>query len=210
MTARASTAELLPDGRRRSAARSAIARREAVVVDQVLPDGHGVAAAAERVDDQFAVGLARAGLRALDRAVARGRRAASPVPLPAAEAGEESVDTSAEMRPVLADVPKGDHGPARSGRPPSGNCWRSRAGPSVACSIRRSDQPRRPSARTCCRFSSFKTLRHAGQRTSQFQAGVNVSGRYRKWPSFQPSTNGRFWTSTEGRRCASTKFSVRS
>ena len=38
-------------------------RGKAMVVDQVLPDGHGVAAAAERVDDWFAVGLARAGLR---------------------------------------------------------------------------------------------------------------------------------------------------
>ena len=53
---------LLPDGRD-EAPHARIARREAVVVDQVLPDGHGVAAAAERVDDQFAVGLARAGLR---------------------------------------------------------------------------------------------------------------------------------------------------
>ena len=32
-------------------------------VDQVLPDGHGVAAAAERGDDQLAVGLTRADLR---------------------------------------------------------------------------------------------------------------------------------------------------
>ena len=53
---------LLPDGRD-EAPHAGIARREAVVVDQVLPDGHGVAAAAERVDDQLAVGLARAGLR---------------------------------------------------------------------------------------------------------------------------------------------------
>ena len=50
---------LLPDGRD-EAPHARIARREAVVVDQVLPDGHGVAPAAERVDDQLAVGLARA------------------------------------------------------------------------------------------------------------------------------------------------------
>ena len=37
--------------------------QRAVVVDQVLPDGHGVAPAAERVDDQLAVGLARARVR---------------------------------------------------------------------------------------------------------------------------------------------------
>ena len=52
---------LLPDGRD-EAPHARIARREAVVVDQVLPDGRGVAPAAERVDDQLAVGLARARL----------------------------------------------------------------------------------------------------------------------------------------------------
>ena len=53
---------LLPDGRD-EAPHARIARRETVVVDQVLPDGRGVAPAAERVDDQLAVGLARARLR---------------------------------------------------------------------------------------------------------------------------------------------------
>ena len=53
---------LLPDGRDETP-HACIARGEAVVVDQVLADGHGVAPAAERVDDQLAVGLARARLR---------------------------------------------------------------------------------------------------------------------------------------------------
>ena len=52
---------LTPDGRD-EAPHARIARREPVVVDQVLPDGHGVAPAAERVDDQVAVRLAGARL----------------------------------------------------------------------------------------------------------------------------------------------------
>ena len=52
---------LLPECRD-EAPHARIARREAVVVDQVLPDGHGVAPATERVHDQLAVGLARARL----------------------------------------------------------------------------------------------------------------------------------------------------
>ena len=62
MTTRASTA-----GCRRTvetkAPHAGIAGEEAVVIDQMLPDGHRVAPAAERLDDQLAVGLARARLR---------------------------------------------------------------------------------------------------------------------------------------------------
>ena len=50
---------LLPD-RRDEAPHARIARREAVVIDQVLPDGHGVAPPAKRGHDQLAVGLAGA------------------------------------------------------------------------------------------------------------------------------------------------------
>ena len=53
---------LLPD-RRDEAPHARIARREAVVMDQVLPDGRGVAPPAERGHDQLAVGLAGARLR---------------------------------------------------------------------------------------------------------------------------------------------------
>ena len=52
----------------------------------------------------------------------------------------------------------------------------------VARSMLRSDQPSRPSARTCCRFSSAKTLLMSG-RNAPFLPRVNVSDRYR---------NGRF------------------
>ena len=54
--------------RRHEAPYAGIPRGEAVVIDQVLPDGHGVAPAAQRLDDQLAVGLART----------RARRAARP------------------------------------------------------------------------------------------------------------------------------------
>jgi hypothetical protein len=40
-----------------------VPRCEAVVVDEVLPDGYGVAAAAERLDDQLSIRLSRARAR---------------------------------------------------------------------------------------------------------------------------------------------------
>ena len=45
---------------------------EAVVVDEVLPDGHGVAAPSERLGDQLSLGLARARTRRAIRARDRG------------------------------------------------------------------------------------------------------------------------------------------
>ena len=50
---------LLPE-RRDEAPYACITSREAMVIDQVLPDGHGVAPAANGLDDQFAIGLAGA------------------------------------------------------------------------------------------------------------------------------------------------------
>ena len=50
---------LLPEGGD-EAPYTRIARREAMVIDQVLPDGHGVAPAANGLDDQLAIGLAGA------------------------------------------------------------------------------------------------------------------------------------------------------
>ena len=86
---------LLPDGRDETP-HACIARGEAVVVDQVLPDGHGVAPAAERVDDQLAVGRARARLRRPTGPLL-GDGCGAAAPLPAVVASEESVDTSGEM-----------------------------------------------------------------------------------------------------------------
>src|SRR5579862_266811 len=59
----------------------------------------------------------------------------------------------------------------------------------VACSIRRSDQPRRPKAKTCCFLSSLKTLAIAAEAITPL-AVVNVPeiisvGRFsgdHQWP----------------------------
>ncbi len=66
----------------------------------------------------------------------------------------------------------------------------------MASSMRRSDQPSRPSASTCCFFSSPKTLVipavehvHTASSTSR-AAYLLVAG-------FQVSISGRFWVSTE-------------
>ena len=50
---------LLPNGRD-EAPHARIARRESMVIDQVLPDGHGVAPSAKCFDDQLTVGFAGA------------------------------------------------------------------------------------------------------------------------------------------------------
>ena len=87
--------------------------------------------------------------------------------------------------PVLPDERKGDHGRARTGRPPSGSCWRSRAGPRwpvrSASATSRGVPARGPvvvslrSRRCSCRG-----------RNVEFPPRVNVSGRYRKWLCGRP------------------------
>jgi hypothetical protein len=52
-----------PAERRNETAHARIPRGEAVIVDEVLPDRHGIAAAAERIDDQLSIRLARARTR---------------------------------------------------------------------------------------------------------------------------------------------------
>ena len=70
-------------------------------------------------------------------------------------------------------------------------------------SIRRSDHPRRPSARTCCPFSLAKTLLMPS-RNVQFPAGVNVSGRYPKWPVFKCPLMAGFGCPPRGRAASVT------
>ena len=53
----------------------------------------------------------------------------------------------------------------------------------VACWMRRSDQPSRPRAKTCCFFSSFKTLAMPTEPTSL--RGIQCPGRYSRWPVFR-------------------------
>ena len=64
----------------------------------------------------------------------------------------------------------------------------------VVCSIRRSDQPSRPNAITCCFVSSLKTLLTLTER--------NPPSGSMSWLSlllagFQVATYGRFWVATE-------------
>ena len=69
---------LLPE-RRDEAPYACITSREAMVIDQVLPDGHGVAPPADGLGDQLAVGLAGARLRRAAGAVSgRGRGVTRP------------------------------------------------------------------------------------------------------------------------------------
>ena len=62
--------------------------------------------------------------------------------------------------------------------------------------MRRSDQPRRPSARTCCCLSRSKTLLMPSEEHA-FPAARQRLGRYLEMAGFQVSINGRFWVSTE-------------
>src|SRR6185437_15231996 len=55
-----------------------IASREAVIVDEVLPDRHGVASAAERLGDLLSIGLARARTRRTGRDAASAPRRSTP------------------------------------------------------------------------------------------------------------------------------------
>ena len=67
----------------------------------------------------------------------------------------------------------------------------------VASWMRRSGHPSRPSAKTCCRFVSLKTLLIRWRRQWRRRA-VNVPAQIRL-AGFQVSITGRFWVSTEGR-----------
>ena len=153
-----------------------------MVIDQVLPDGHGVAPPAKRFDDQLTVGFAGA----------RSRRSIGALP------GHGGGGTRARTgrgchRRVSGHLRRNGRFCRTSGRAataPHRQASRLQVAaggfapePPVASSIRRSDQPRRPSARTSCRFSTVKTLLMPG-RNVPFPTGVNVSGRYPKWPVF--------------------------
>jgi hypothetical protein len=62
----------------------------------------------------------------------------------------------------------------------------------VDSSIRRSDQPSRPSVTTCCLLSSLKTLAIPAQEHDS-HACVNSSGAYLVAAGFQVPLSGRLW-----------------
>ena len=67
----------------------------------------------------------------------------------------------------------------------------------VASSMRRRDQPSRPSARTCCCVCSLKTLLMSGEGPDGPRRCQRL-GALRVVAGFQVSISGRFWVSTEG------------
>jgi hypothetical protein len=66
----------------------------------------------------------------------------------------------------------------------------------VACSIRRKVHPSRPSASTCCLFSSLKTLLIPTEATKPL-VGVNVPDDYFCMAGFEVIMYGRFWVTPE-------------
>src|SRR5271166_1153318 len=65
----------------------------------------------------------------------------------------------------------------------------------VVCWILRSDHPSRPRAKTCCFFSSFKTLAMPTEPTSL--RGIQCPGRLLSLAGFQVIITGRFWVIAE-------------
>ena len=115
---------LLPE-RRDEASYACITSREAMVIDQVLPDGHGVAPPGRR-PRRSARGRARRRSPA-----ARGwggpRTPARRHPCPCRPTvPAKSRWTPPTKWPVLPDARKAGHGPAPPRRPPSGSRWPSR------------------------------------------------------------------------------------
>jgi hypothetical protein len=144
-----------------------------------------------------------------------GLAAAESVDTPSALAGftgAESVDTPSVLA-SFAGVESMDTPPALAGFAASTTCRGARtAMPAprryapavsrripVASSIFRSDQPSRPSASTCCFFSSLKTLAipAGGPRPLRL---VNVPAPSLHLAGFEGSITGRFWVSTEAPR----------
>ena len=136
-----------------------VAGAESVIVDELLIDRHGIATAPEPVLDQLAIRLARA----RRRRAARRRRpltrcAVGGHPLlgggiwPFRVGGHPLLDGGIWRRPLRGRPARRPH------RDPAAAKYRLivfRSTPTVAW-IRRADHPSRPSAKTCCFFSSPK------------------------------------------------------
>jgi hypothetical protein len=67
----------------------------------------------------------------------------------------------------------------------------------MASSMRRSDQPSRPNASTCCFLSSLKTL--PIPTVDHVPPSSSTSRPLRVVAGFQVSISGRIWVSTEAR-----------
>ena len=171
---------LLPDDRD-EAPHAGIAGREAVVVDQVLPDGHGVAPAGERLDDQLAVGLARARLRRSTGPL-RGNRCGLVRAL-ASPRGRRRIGghlrRNGRICRTSARAATTAHGQAGRLQVAAGGL-----APDPGGLFNPPQRPAEASQREdLLSFLFAQDVAHAG-RNAEFPTGVNVSGRYRKWPVF--------------------------
>ncbi len=187
---------LLPEGRD-EAPHARIAGREAVVVDQVLPDGHGVAPAAQRIDDEVAVGLAGARLRRSTGLVL----------------GRGSGVTRARVgggrrRRVGGHLRRNGRFCRTSGRPSPASHHHAgglqvaagRLAPDPGRSLDASQRPAEASQRQdLLSFPFGQDVAHAGQEHA-VPAPRQRLGPLSEMAGFQVSINGRIWVSTEGVR----------
>ena len=179
---------------RHEALHARVAAREALLVDQVLPDRLRVAAAGERRLDQLTKRLARTRSPA-PRPRGGGPRASFDpqsrwTPPPWWPVLPGSRGTPPPWWPVLAATSPAVR-PCRGPRspPPSGSALAVSRRTPVDSSIRRSDQPSRPRASTDCFLSSLKTLLipavdHALHRLVNVSAPTR-GGRFSGVPRFE-------------------------
>ena len=185
---------LLPDGRD-EAPHAGIAGREAVVVDQVLPDGHGVAPAGERLDDQLAVGLARARLRRSTGPL-RGNRCGLVRAL-ASHRGRRRIGghlrRNGRICRTSARAATTAHGQAGRLQVAAGGL-----APDPGGLFNPPQRPAEASQREdLLSFLFAQDVAHAGQERRVPDRRQRL-GPLSEMAGFQPSTNGRIWVSTEG------------
>ena len=150
---------------------------EAVVVDEVLPDRHRVAAPGDRRLDQLPVGLAGAG---------GGRPAGRRGPgRPGVQAGRRAAKVGGHLTGRIWLGGRRRRG-RRTGIPAAFRYTLavSRRTP-VAASMRRSGQPSRPNARTCCCLSSPKMLAMSAGRPQSPRRRQRLGAPLPHWPVFR-------------------------
>ena len=184
---------LPPDGRD-EAPHAGVAGWEAVVIDQVLPDGHRIAPAAERLDDQLAVGLARARLRR-----SSGRVSARGAGFTRARAGRGC------RRWVGGHRRRNGRSCRTSGRPAAAPDHHARGlqiaadrlAPDPGRSLDASQRPAEaPQRQDLLSFLFGQDVAHAGQEHAVPDRRQRP-GPLSEMAGFQASINGRFWVSTE-------------
>jgi hypothetical protein len=160
-----------------------VAAGKAVVVHEVLPDRHRIAAAAERLDDQIAVRLARAGARRATWWRPRRRR----------RVGGHLRGNGRFWFPFSWTAPSAD-----------GDTRRPEIGPGRLASntgllLNPPERPSEASERQdLLLFDQVQDVPHA---TEEYMSSSPSTSRLRRqlMAGFEVSINGRFWVSTEAR-----------